>query len=58
MCNCSEFKTKPNQKDLAQAFLLLQSIVTSDPKLQASAVSTSSYLAGSRNKLPYVSVDH
>ncbi|KAG0582549.1 hypothetical protein KC19_3G068400 [Ceratodon purpureus] len=35
---CSEFKTKANQKDLAQAFLLLQSIVTSDSKLQASSI--------------------
>ncbi|XP_073391891.1 protein ENHANCED DOWNY MILDEW 2 isoform X2 [Physcomitrium patens] len=35
---CSEFKVKPNQKDLSPAFLLLQAIVTSDPKLQASSV--------------------
>lgn len=55
-CNCSEFKSKPNQKDLARAYLLLQSIVTSDPKLQASPVSTSSYLISFRNRLPYISV--
>lgn len=53
---CSEFKSKPNQKDLARAYLLLQSIVTSDPKLQASPVSTSSYLISFRNRLPYISV--
>nr|XP_024364367.1 uncharacterized protein LOC112276843 [Physcomitrium patens]PNR28122.1 hypothetical protein PHYPA_028714 [Physcomitrium patens] len=35
---CSEFQAKPNQKDLAQAFLLLRSIVTNDPKLQESLI--------------------
>ena len=58
LCDCSEFRTKPNQKDLAQAFLLLQSLVMSDPKLQASPVSTSSYMVGSSNAMPFVSVYH
>jgi len=39
-CDCREFKAKPNHRDLVEAFLLLQSVVLSDPILQASPVST------------------
>ena len=42
-CQCSEYKVKPNQRDLIQSFLLCRSVVTSDPKLQQSPVSAIPY---------------
>ena len=42
-CQCSEYKVKPNQRDLIQSFLLCRSVVTSDSKLQQSPVSAIPY---------------